>query len=200
MLTPAGTGNVLQAGLISPLPPARLLPPGMPGRRYGQIISISSLAGHTSFPHTGAYAAAQDGLTAFSRVPHSDCRDTGVTATGIIPGPVKDTGISARTLAGTGLTASTACSASPHKAAAATLRAIASPEAEIAVSTGPGRLLKALTGLLPRPGPGPQPAQRRRQADDLRRRLPRSHPRQPGPPRQPPPAQPGRPSRSCPGT
>jgi len=56
--------------------------------------------------------------------------------------------------------------------------------AEIVVSIGPGRLLKSAHGLLPRPGPRPQPAQRRRQADDLRRRLLGSHPRSPGRPQQ----------------
>jgi short-subunit dehydrogenase len=122
-------------------------------RRYGRIINISSLAGHTSFPYTEAYAAAKDGLTAFSRVLHSDYRDTGVTATSIILGPVKDTGVSARTLAETGLTASTAFSVSPQKVAAATLRAIGNPKAEIVVSIGPGRLLKALMDYFPGLGP-----------------------------------------------
>ena len=153
VLTPAEIGNVLQVDLISPLLLARLLLPGMLERRYGRIISISSLAGHTSFPYTEAYAAAKDGLTAFSRVLHSDYRDTGVTATSIILGPVKDTGISARTLAETGLTASTTFSVSPQKVAAATLRAIGNPKAEIVVSIGPGRLLKALMDYFPGLGP-----------------------------------------------
>lgn len=153
VLTPAEIGNVLQVDLISPLLLARLLLPGMLDRRYGRIINISSLAGHTSFPYTEAYAAAKDGLTAFGRVLHSDYRDTGVTATSIILGPVKNTGVSARTLAETGLTASTAFSVSPQKVAAATLRAIGNPRAEIVVSIGPGRLLKALTDYFPGLGP-----------------------------------------------
>lgn len=90
---------------------------------------------------------------AFSRVLNSDYRDTGVTATSLILGPVKDTGISARTLAETGLTASTAFSVKPQKVAAATLRAIAKPKAEIVVSIGPGRLLKALMDYFPGLGP-----------------------------------------------
>ena len=81
VLTPAEIGTVLQVDLISPLLLARLLLPGMLERRYGRIINISSLAGHTSFPYTEAYAAAKDGLTAFSRVLHSDYRDTGVWST-----------------------------------------------------------------------------------------------------------------------
>ena len=185
VLTPAEIGNVLQVDLISPLLLARLLLPGMLERRYGRIINISSLAGHTSFPYTEAYAAAKDGLTAFSRVLHSDYRDTGV---------------SARTLAETGLTASTAFSVGPQKVAAATLRAIGNPKAEIVVSIGPGRLLKALMDYFPGLGPA---LNRLSGADKLMpsvadyreatRAYPACH-------NNPQPAQPGRPSRSCPST
>jgi short-subunit dehydrogenase len=154
VLTPVEIEHMLQVDLISPLLLARLLLPGMLQRGYGRIINVSSLAGHTSFPHTEAYAAAKDGLTAFSRVLHSDYRRTGVSATSLILGPVKDAGISARTLVETGLTASTAFSASPQKVAAATVRAIDKPKPEMVVSVGPGRLLKALMDYFPRLGPG----------------------------------------------
>ena len=154
VLTPAEIERVLQVDLVSPLVLARLLLPGMLKRGYGRIINVSSLAGHTSFPYTEAYAAAKDGLTAFSRVLHSDYRRTGVSATSLILGPVKDTGVSVRTLAETGLTASTAFSVSPQKVAAATLRAIDKPKPEIVVSVGPGRALKALMDYFPGLGPG----------------------------------------------
>ena len=84
---------------------------------------------------------------------NSDYAGTGVAATSLILGPVKNTGISARTLAETGLTASTAFSIPPEKVAAATLRAIRKPRAEIVVSVGPGRLLKALMDYFPGLGP-----------------------------------------------
>jgi short-subunit dehydrogenase len=153
VLTPAEIEDVLQVDLVSPLLLSRLLLPGMLEHGYGRIINISSLAGHTSFPHTEAYAAAKDGLTAFSRVLSSDYRGTGVSATSLILGPVKDAGVSARTLAETGLTASTAFSIAPEKVAAATLRAIRRPKAEVVVSVGPGRLLKALMDYFPGLGP-----------------------------------------------
>jgi len=153
VLTPAEIEHVLQVDLISPLLLARLLLPGMLERGYGRIVNISSLAGHTSFPHTEAYAAAKDGLTAFSRVLNSDYRGTGVAASSLILGPVKNIGVSARTLAETGLTASTAFSVTPEKVAAATLRVIDKPRAEIVVSVGPGRLLKALMDYFPALGP-----------------------------------------------
>jgi short-subunit dehydrogenase len=153
VLAPDEIEYVLQVDLISPLLLSRLLLPGMLERGYGRIVSISSLAGHTSFPYTEAYAAAKDGLTAFSRVLHSDYRNTGVSATSLILGPVKDTGVSIRTLAETGLTASTAFSVKPEKVAAATLRAIDKRKAEIVVNRGPGRLLKALMDYFPGLGP-----------------------------------------------
>ena len=153
VLSPAEIEDVLQVDLISPLLLSRLLLPGMLERGYGRIINVSSLAGHTSFPHTEAYAAAKDGLTAFSRVLRSDYRKAGVTATSLILGAVKDAGFSARTLAETGLTASTSFAAKPEKVAAATLRAIDRGTAEIVVNPGPGRLLKALTDYFPGMGP-----------------------------------------------
>jgi short-subunit dehydrogenase len=153
ILTPAEIEDVLQVDLVSPLLLSRLLLPGMLERGYGRIINVSSLAGHTSFPYTEAYAAAKDGLTAFSRVLTGDYRGTGVAATSLVLGPVKDTGVSARTLAETGLTASAAFSVAPEKVAAAVLRAIAKPRAEIVVSVGPGRLLKALMDCFPGLGP-----------------------------------------------
>jgi short-subunit dehydrogenase len=153
VLTPAEIEDVLQVDLVSPLLLSRILLPGMLERGYGRIINVSSLAGHTSFPYTEAYAAAKDGLTAFSRVLTGDYRGTGVAATSLILGPVKDAGVTTRTLAETGLTASTAFSVSPDKVTAAVLRAIRNPKAEMVVSVGPGRVLKALMDFSPGLGP-----------------------------------------------
>ncbi len=187
VLTPAEIEHVLQVDLISPLLLSRLLLPGMLARGYGRIINISSLAGHTSFPHAEAYAAAKDGLTAFSRVLNSDYRGTGVAASSLILGPVKNTGVSARTLAETGLTASTAFSVTPEKVAAATLRAIDKPRARDRRQHRPRAAPQSTDGLLPRTRPCHQPPQRRGQAHGLRRRPSRSRPHRTGPP-QPLPA------------
>jgi short-subunit dehydrogenase len=84
---------------------------------------------------------------------HSDYRRTGVSATSLILGPVKDVGVSARTLAETGLTASTVFSVSPARVASATVRAIDNPKPEMVVSVGPGRVLKALMDYFPGLGP-----------------------------------------------
>ena len=153
ILSPAEIDYVLRVDLATPLLLSRLLLPGMLDRGYGRIVNISSLAGHVSFPYTETYAAAKDGLNAFSRVLRSDYRSAGVTATSLILGAVKDVGFGARTLAETGLTANTSFAAKPEKVAAATLRAIDKGKAEIVVNPGPGRLLKALMDYSPGMGP-----------------------------------------------
>ena len=153
VLRPDEIEYVLRVDLTTPLLLSRLLLPGMLDRGYGRIVNVSSLAGHVSFPYTETYAAAKDGLTAFSRVLRSDYRKAGVTATSLILGAVKDAGFSARTLAETGLTANTSFAAKPEKVAAATLRAIDRGTAEIVVNPGPGRLLKALMDYFPGMGP-----------------------------------------------
>ena len=153
VLSPGEIEHVLRVDLTTPLLLSRLLLPGMLDRGYGRIVNVSSMAGHVSFPCTETYGAAKDGLTAFSRVLHSDYRKAGVTATSLILGGVKDVGFSARTLAETGLSANTSFAAKPEKVAAAALRAIDNGRAEIVVNPGPGRLLKALMDYFPGMGP-----------------------------------------------
>jgi short-subunit dehydrogenase len=122
-------------------------------RGYGRIVNISSMAGHVSFPYTEAYAAAKDGLSAFSRVLHADYRKTGVWATTLILGAIKDAGIGARTIDEVGLKLNTAFASKPDKVAAAMLKALDKRTVEIVVNPGPGRFMKALLDYFPGMGP-----------------------------------------------
>jgi short-subunit dehydrogenase len=106
-----------------------------------------------SFPHTEAYAAAKDGLSAFGRVLHADYRKTDVWATTLILGAIKDAGLGARTIDEVGLNLNTAFASKPEKVAAATLKAIDKRKVEIVVSPGPGRFIKALLDYFPGMGP-----------------------------------------------
>jgi len=148
--------TIVQVNLLTPLTLSRLLLPGMLERGYGRIVNISSLAGHTSFPFTETYAATKDGLTAFSRVLHSDYRARGVTATSLILGPVGGAGIGQRTMDELGVKIGRAQRASmvqPERVARAVLTAIDKQKAELVVMPGPGRLVKALMDLFPGLGP-----------------------------------------------
>jgi short-subunit dehydrogenase len=141
--------NVLQVDLLTPIELSRLLLPQMLDRGYGRIVNISAIAGRVGFPFTEAYAASKDGLIAFSRVLRNDYRDTGVSASAIVLGAVRDAGLGQRTLDETGLEASTAFMVKPERVAKAVVCAIEKDKAEIVVMRGPGRVLKALMDLFP---------------------------------------------------
>jgi len=120
---------------------------------YGRIINISSIAGRVGFPFSEAYAASKDGLIAFSRVLRSDYRRSGVSASAVVLGAVKDAGLGQRTLDELGLKTNTSFMVTPEKVARAVIRAIEKDKAEVVVMPGPGRLLKALMDLFPGLGP-----------------------------------------------
>ena len=145
--------TVLRVDLIAPIQLTHLLLPQMLERGYGRIVNISSLAGHVGFPFTEAYAAAKDGLIAFGRVLRNDYRGSGVSASTLVLGAVRDTGVGQRTLDETGLESGTAFMVRPEKVARAVVRAIEKDKAELVVMPGPGRLLKALLDLFPGFGP-----------------------------------------------
>src|SRR5919109_836135 len=107
---------------VAPVELARLLLPQMLARGYGRIVNISSIAGHVGFPFTEAYGAAKDGLIAFSRVLRNDYRKSGVSASALVLGAVKDTGVGQRTLDETGIESSTAFMVKPEKVARAVMR------------------------------------------------------------------------------
>jgi short-subunit dehydrogenase len=140
---------VLRIDLLAPIELAHRLLPGMLAQGYGRIVNISSLAGHVGFPHTEAYAASKDGLVAFSRVLRNDYRPRGVSASTLILGAVRDTGLGQRTLDELGLSSSPAFTIRPEKVARAVVRAIEKDKAELVVMPGPGRLLKALLDAFP---------------------------------------------------
>src|SRR5207253_11277810 len=122
--------TVLRVDLIAPIELTRLLLPDMLERGYGRIVNVSSLAGRVGFPYTEAYAAAKDGLIAFSRVLRNDYRKTGVSASALVLGAVKDAGLGQRTLDELGLKTNTSFMVAPEKVAKSVLRAIDKDKAE----------------------------------------------------------------------
>jgi short-subunit dehydrogenase len=143
---------VLELNLTSAVILARLVLPGMLAREQGHIVNISSMAGRVSFPFTEAYAAAKDGLVGFTRVLRSDYRRRGVSASTLILGPVRDTGVGPRTAEEVGIKPPPfgVTGATVGKAA---VRAIRKDKAELAVLPGPGRTLRAVLDRFPMLGP-----------------------------------------------
>jgi short-subunit dehydrogenase len=145
---------VVELNLTAPLMLTRLVLPGMLERGRGHVVNVSSMAGRTGFPFTEAYAAAKDGLIGFTRVLRGDYRRSGVSASTLILGPIRDAGVGQRTAEEVGLKLPPkAVTASPAAVGRAAVRAIVKDKAEIAVLPGPGRTLRALMDRFPGMGP-----------------------------------------------
>jgi short-subunit dehydrogenase len=145
--------GILALNLTSAVLLTRLVLPGMLERGRGHVVNVSSMAGRVSFPYTEAYAAAKDGLIAFTRVLRADYRKRGVSGSTLILGPVGKTGVGARTAEEVGIKLPPVGLVSPAKIAKLTVRAIRKDEAELAVLPGPAKLLRTAMDRFPGLGP-----------------------------------------------
>ena len=145
--------NIFRLNVLAPMELTHLLLPGMLERGRGHVVNISSLAGRIGFPYTEAYAAAKDGLIAFTRVLRSDYRGRGVSASVIVLGAIRDAGQGQRTSDELGMKMPRAGTSAASDVAKAVLTAIRKDRTEIVVMPGPGRLLKAVMDLFPGFGP-----------------------------------------------
>src|SRR5262249_31974921 len=115
-------------------------------------VNISSLAGKSGPAFQESYAAAKAALVAFTTSLRATYRDTGVSASVVVPSFV-EAGIYARLKERSGCTAPgllTGCSA--EQVAAAVLRAIRKDAPEIIVNRYPIRPVLALSAISPRLG------------------------------------------------
>lgn len=145
--------GLLDLNLTSAVMLTRLVLPGMLERGRGHVVNVSSMAGRLSFPYTEAYAAAKDGLIAFTRVLRADYRARGVSGSTLILGPVGEAGLGARTAEEVGIKLPPVGLVSPAKIGKLTIRAIRSDKAELVVVPGPGKLLRGVVDRFPSLGP-----------------------------------------------
>jgi short-subunit dehydrogenase len=141
--------EIVRLNVIAPMQLTHRLLPGMLLRGHGHIVNISSIAGRIGFPYTEAYAAAKDGLIAFTRVLRNDYHSRGVSASVLVLGAIRDAGQGQRTSDELGLKMPRAGTSPATTVGKAVVTAIRKDRAEIVVMPGPGRLLKALLDLFP---------------------------------------------------
>lgn len=89
--TPDEFRDQLSANLIGPFLVLRAFLPAMVQRGSGLVVTIGSVADHTSFPGNAAYGAAKAGLRGLHGVLEKELRKSGVRATLVSPGPVDTT-------------------------------------------------------------------------------------------------------------
>jgi NAD(P)-dependent dehydrogenase (short-subunit alcohol dehydrogenase family) len=76
----------------------RLLTGPMVERRWGRIVMVSSTAGAAGGPASSAYCASKHAVVGLMRAVAADVAPHGVTCNAVLPGWVRDTGMSERTM------------------------------------------------------------------------------------------------------
>jgi short-subunit dehydrogenase len=144
--------DVIRVNLEAAMLMTRLVLPDMVKNRRGHIVSMSSLAGKAGPAYQEAYAATKAGLVAFTSSLRATYRNTGVSASVVVPGFV-EAGIYAKLKERSGCSAPAILgTSSPQKVVQAVLKVIEKDLPEMIVNPIPIRPLLSLASLSPRFG------------------------------------------------
>ena len=80
--------ETLAVNLTAPFAVVRALLPAMTSAGGGHVVTIGSIADHTTYPGNAAYAASKYGVRALHEVLRAELRATGVRVSLVSPGPV----------------------------------------------------------------------------------------------------------------
>ena len=92
-LSAEGITRILHVNLEAPIRASRALLPEMLERGSGHFVYISSLAGKTPSPRSSMYNASKFGLRGFALALRQDLRGSGVSASLVLPGFIRDAGM-----------------------------------------------------------------------------------------------------------
>lgn len=141
----------LFVNFTAPLLLTRFVLPQMIAQRSGHIVNISSLAGEFPIAYLASYSAAKAGMASFSRSLRQELSGTGVSASAVLPGVVRDEGMIYSFERKTGFSASrSAGGCSAKEVAQSVIHAIRRDLPDIVVDRWGTRLLLALLRLTPR--------------------------------------------------
>jgi short-subunit dehydrogenase len=79
--------------LAAPMFLSRLVLPQMLKHKRGHIVNIASIAGEVPLPYEISYCATKAGLISFTRSFRSEYKGSGVSASAILPGYIRDVGM-----------------------------------------------------------------------------------------------------------
>ncbi|HLH45799.1 MAG TPA: SDR family NAD(P)-dependent oxidoreductase [Acidimicrobiales bacterium] len=123
--------RALDVNFRSPVLLAHALLPGMLERRRGHLVFVSSLQGLSATPAAPLYVATKFGLRGFALALRHDLAGTGVGASVVLPGFVRDAGMFADSGASLPPGVGTR---SPEQVARATIRAVERNRPEVVVA------------------------------------------------------------------
>lgn len=138
--------TILEVNLGSQIALAHLLVPGMLERRRGHLVFVSSLAGKAASPSATMYNATKFGLRGFALALREDLHGTGVSASVVLPGFIRDAGMFHDS--GTKLPPGVG-TRTPEQVAAATIAAVRRDRAEVVVAPPQLRLGAEFASVLP---------------------------------------------------
>lgn len=90
--------DTIPVNAYAPFELTRLLAGPMVDGRWGRIVMVASTAGATGGPASSAYCAAKHAVVGLMRAVALDVAPYGVTCNAVLPGWVRDTGMSERTM------------------------------------------------------------------------------------------------------
>jgi len=96
-LSPEEIDRMLEVNLRAPIALTRALLPAMLDRGAGHLVFVSSLQGKSAVPLSSVYSATKFGLRGFALALREDLHATGVGASVVMPGFIRDAGMFART-------------------------------------------------------------------------------------------------------
>jgi short-subunit dehydrogenase len=152
-LDPDEMKRVIDVNLVGPMLLARLVLPGMLARKRGHVVNVASLAGLSAAAYNETYVATKHAMVGFTRALRATARasSSGVSASAVCPGFVRDAGMFADQVASHGVAAPAFLGTStPQQVADAVVRAVERDLPEVIVNPGPTRTLIAISLLFPR--------------------------------------------------
>jgi short-subunit dehydrogenase len=144
--SPTEIDRAIDVNLRAPMQLARALLPGMIERGSGHVVFVSSLAGKVPAAGSTVYSATKFGLRGFGDSLHDELHGTGVGATTVFPGFIRDAGM----FADSGVKLPTGVGTKPPEDVAdAVITGIEKNRSEIDVAPIAVRATGKLAGLVP---------------------------------------------------
>ena len=140
--------DIVDVNLVSPMLLTRAVLPGMLERRRGHVVNIASVAGKTITPFNSVYSATKHGIVGWTHSIRFELRESGVSASVVCPGFVKDEGLFAR-WGDEKRGRKSGAFTTPDKVSAAVARAIERDVAELVVAGPIGKIADVAFAVSP---------------------------------------------------